>query len=240
MFNLSGPFEGIGVNLGERDLAGAKASYQAFQAQYTKMSKMVPEWTSRFPQAPVMALGRAIEGGNPAQIGPAMGGVGQVCGDCHLLFQVKTQQKYHWKNFDDIRVVDPASQKKLNFVDYMTAMAGSFGGITVDLQANKADRAIENFQTFSSRFSTLATDACVQCHVDQAGNEIPRRYYVDSDSLALVEQMGQALSASPPDVPAVMNLSGAIGNGICLSCHLVHFPAQVAKDTWSSFKAVLK
>ena len=61
MFSLAGPFSGIGVDLQEQDMAGVKANFQAFKTQYAKMSKMVPEWTARFPQAPVDALGKAIE-----------------------------------------------------------------------------------------------------------------------------------------------------------------------------------
>jgi len=89
MFNLSGPFEGIGVDLQEQDTAGVKANYQAFKTQYDKVAGMVPEWQSRFPKEPVDALGQAINSGDPAKIGAAMGNVGEVCGSCHLLYQVK-------------------------------------------------------------------------------------------------------------------------------------------------------
>lgn len=240
MFNLAGPFEGIGVNLGEQDIAGAKANFQAFKAEYDKISKMVPEWASRFPAAPVDALGTAIDGGNPAQIGPAMGGVGKVCGDCHLLDQIKVEQKYHWKNFDDVKVTDPISKKELKWGDYMTAQAGSFEGAFVDLQGGKLDKANQNFQAFKSQFQTLATTGCKQCHVDQTGKEIPRKYFVDADSMAMIDQLGQALSAKQPDAKAIGDLAGAIGNEICLKCHLVHLQAQNAKDTWEQFKDVLK
>jgi hypothetical protein len=58
--------------------------------------------------------------------------------------------------------------------------------------------------------------------------------------MALISQMGQALAANPPDAAAIGNLSGAIGNSICLNCHLVHLPAQNTKDNWETFKDILK
>jgi cytochrome c556 len=241
MFTLAGPFEGIGVDLQEGDMANVKLNYQAFVTEYAKISKMVLEWTSQFPQAPLDALGAAINSGNPAQIGQAMGGVGNVCSSCHLVNQVKVQQQYHWKNFDDVKVTDPISGKSLAWVDYMTAMGGAFEGSIVDLQEGQLDNARKNFQAFTTQYKALATDGCKQCHSDPVtGKEIPRQYYVDAASMALIDQMGQALSATPPDATAVGNLNGAIGNSLCLGCHLVHLPAQVAKDSWSQNSALFK
>lgn len=240
MFSLAGPFEGIGVDLQEQDTAGVKANFQAFKTQYDRVSKMVPEWTGRFPQDPVTALGKAIDGANPAQIGPAMGKVGEVCSSCHSIYQVKVQQKYHWRNFDDVKVTDPVTKKELSWADYMVSMVVGFGGTFVDLQEGQLDKARQNFQAFSAQFKTLAKDGCKQCHQDISGKEIPRKYFVDSDSMALVDQLGQALSATPPDGKAIENLSGAIGNEICLKCHLVHLPAQSAKDSWEKNKDLFK
>jgi len=239
MFNLAGPLESIGVDLQEQDVPGVKANFQAFKAQYDKVAGMVPEWKDRYPEDPVTALGTAIDSGNPAQIGPALGGVGKVCGDCHALYQIKTQQKYHWKNFDEIKVKDPVTGQEMAFGDYMVALAGAYSGIGVDLQEGQLDNARQNYEAFSTRFESMAKETCKECHVDPAGNEIPRKYYVDADSLALISQMGQALAANPPDA-AVMENFAAIGNGICLNCHLVHLPAQNTKDNWETFQDILK
>jgi hypothetical protein len=240
MFTLAGPLEGIGVDLQEQDMAGVKTNFQAFQTQYNKVSKMVPEWTSRFPEDPVTALGKAIDSGNQAQIGPAMGKVGEVCGSCHLIYQVKVQQQYHWKNFDDIKVKDPVTAQSMSFGDYMTAMAGAYSGIAIDLQEGQTDNARKNFQAFNARFDTLATDACKECHVDPSGKEIPRKYFVDDSMKAIINQLGQALAAPAPDAQSIQQLSGAIGNDACLNCHLVHLPAQNAKDTWENFADLFK
>ena len=240
MFNLAGPFGGIGADLQGGDMAGVKNNFNAFKAQYNKVAKMVPEWTSQFPSAPVDDLGKAIDSGNPAQIGPAMGKVGEVCGSCHLVNMVKVQQKYHWKNFDEIKVTDPVSKKELDWLEYMMAMEGTFGGTMNSLAKGQMDKALQNWQAFQTQYETLGTEGCKQCHQDQTGKEIPRGHFVDANSMAMIDQFGKALAATPPDAAAIQNLSGAIGNEICLKCHWVHFPAQHAKDTWEQFKDILK
>lgn len=241
MFNLAGPFEGVGVDLQEQDMANVKTNFTAFKAQYTKVSKMVPEWESRFPNNPVNDLGKAIDSGNPTQIGQAMGAVGKVCSDCHLVYQVKVQQKYHWRDFGDIKVTNPIVNQEQEFGEYMTTMAGGFEGALVDLQEGQLDKARANFQAFQTEFQKLADEGCKQCHTDPVTQkEIPRKYYVDADSMALVTQLGAALNANPPDGKAVGDLAGAIGNSICLNCHLVHLPAQSTKDMWSEFDKILK
>ena len=58
--------------------------------------------------------------------------------------------------------------------------------------------------------------------------------------MAVLDQMGKALAATPPDAAAVGNLSGAIGNGICFNCHLIHLPAQQAKDRWEKYSDLFK
>jgi hypothetical protein len=240
MFNLSGPFEGIGVSLGEQDMPATKNNFNAFKAQWTKMSIMVPEWTSLFPMQPVTDLGTAINGGDPAKIGQAMTKVGDACTACHIVNQVKAYDKYHWKNFDDVKVTDPVTGQSMKWVDYMTALGGSFDGMTVDLQEGKLANAQKNFQDFNARYTTLGTDGCKQCHVDPTtGKEIPRAYYVDAGSHALVGQLGKALQVTP-DPNAIAQLAGAIGNNICLNCHLVHIPAQNTKDQWSTFSNLYK
>ena len=42
------------------------------------------------------------------------------------------------------------------------------------------------------------TSACKECHSDPVTKqEIPRKYFVDADSMAVLGQMAKALAASP-------------------------------------------
>jgi hypothetical protein len=223
MFALSGPFEGIMVDLQQGDLDGVQANYDAFAVQYAKMSEMVPEWKDKFPSEPVAALGEALKSGDPAQVGPAMGQVGQVCGECHLVNQSKAFFKYHWPAFDEVRLPDPVSGDEVGWVDYMFGMAGAFTGIGNDLGQGQLENARSNFDAFSARIKALHEEGCVQCHAT------PRTYFVDESVFALVDQLGEALQAAQPDPEAIGALTGAIGNESCMKCHFVHIPAAAAQ-----------
>ncbi|MBI4283368.1 MAG: hypothetical protein HY663_02725 [Chloroflexi bacterium] len=222
MFNLSGPFGGIGSDLQEGDIKGAQANYDAFKAQYTKMAGMVPEWTARFPQAPVDALGQALASGDPAKVGPAMGQVGAVCGSCHELYMVKTQQKYHWPDFRQIKVTDPLTKESLTWGEYMWGVEGAFSSALNDLQQGQLDKARQNFDAFKTRFKTLS-EACSFCHAT------PRAYFVDASVQGMIDQAGKAFAATPPDGKTIGELAGAIGNESCAKCHWVHYPSVNAK-----------
>jgi cytochrome c556 len=234
MLGLSSPLESIGVDLQQGDIAGAKANYAAFKTQYGKVAGMVPEWKERFPMAPVENLGKALESGDPGQVGQAVGAVGQVCGGCHLVNQSKAFFKYHWPDFEALKLNDPVSKESVVWVDYMRMMAGAFTGIGNDLQQGQVENALQNYDAFSARLKALEQEGCAKCH------STARTYFVDPASLALVDQLGQALKASPPDAQSIIDLSGAIGNEVCMKCHLVHVPAASARAREAAFADLFK
>lgn len=96
------------------------------------------------------------------------------------------------------------------------------------------DNARKNFQAFSARFKALPTNGCVNCHAT------PRTYFVDASIQGMVDQLGKAVAATPPDAKAIEQLSGAIGNESCLKCHLVHLPAANRKAQWQKLADVFK
>lgn len=234
MLALEGPAIGIMIDLQQQDVPGAQANYQAFKAQYEKMSGMVPEWTDRFPTAPVEALGQALASGDPAKVGAAFGQVGEVCASCHSLFLVKAHQKYFWPDFRIVRVTDPLSKEGIAWVEYMQRMGGAFLGVTNDLQQGQLDNARGNLQAFSAYFKALPTNGCVICHAT------PRTYFVSPDIQAMVDQVGQALAAPIPDGKTVGDLFNAIGNESCMKCHLVHMPSVDTKRRWDTFADLFK
>ncbi len=233
MFALEGPFGGIMGDLQQGDMEGVTANFQAFKEQYEKIADLVPEWTALFPMDPVNALGDALQSGDPSKVGPAMGEVGAVCGNCHLRNMVKVQQKYHWPDFHDIEIENPLSGETENFMDYMFAISGTFGAIANDLQQGQLDNARNDFQAFDILFDTLAEKGCsdTACHGDS-----PRTYFVDQSVLGMIGQLGQVLNADSPDPVAVAELSGGIGNESCIKCHMVHVPSALGKERLELFE----
>jgi len=58
---MARPLAGLIADVQENDLVNAKANFQLFKTEYGKVSRMVPEWKSFFPMAPVNDLGTALE-----------------------------------------------------------------------------------------------------------------------------------------------------------------------------------
>jgi hypothetical protein len=233
MFALSAPFEGIGTNLQEKDMDGAKASFKAFKSQYLKVSAMVEEWKDKFPIQPLDTLEQALTAGDNAKIGNAMGRVGQVCAACHLINMVKAQQEYHWPAFEEIKLTDSVSKASLPWREYMVRMAGAYNGIGVDMKEGKANNARTDLQAFSSLFTGLA-DGCENCH------ETPRAYFVDTKVKVMISELGKAVNASTPDTATIGKLNGEIGMESCLKCHLVHIPSAHAKARWKKYTELFK
>jgi len=228
MFALSGSFDGMAADLQQQDMEGVQANYEAFKEQYAKIAGMVSEWADRFPMEPVEALGAALASSDPGQIGPAFGQVGAVCGGCHLVNQVKVAQQYHWPDFNAVEATNPLSGETIAFEDYMLAMSGTFGAISSDMQQGQLDAARQDYQAFQALFSNLP-EICKACH------ETERAYFVDPAMQGVVAQLGEVLQSGAPDPQQIGELSGAIGDGSCMECHLVHVPAASAKARWDAF-----
>ncbi len=233
MFSLSNPFEGIGIDLQEKDLPGAKANFDAFRAQYLKMSVMVPEWKEKFPVGPVDSLGLAMGSGNPAMIGSAMGRIGRLCASCHVINQIRAQQKYSWPDFEALSLTDPITNQNISWHESMMRIANAFTAIGNDLGQGQIENVRTNFKSFSDRFISLSAN-CSGCH------DTPRSYFVSQNVQGMVSDLGKAVAATPPDGKAIGQLLGAIGNESCMKCHLVHMPSATAKSFWKAYPGMIR
>ena len=231
MFDLSTPLDGIGVDLQENDIAGARANFDAFKSQYEKMAGMIEEWKDKFPMEIVNTLDQALKEGDPASVGKAMDQIGSVCFSCHVISQVKAQQKYHWPVYDTLTLSDPVSGEKLSWHEYMMRMTGTYSGINTSLKQGQLENARRNFKLFSNRFSSM-TEGCFDCHYT------PRSYYTDSSVQDIIKELGTALDAPVPDENTIRELSLAIGNEGCLKCHYVHMPAVLARQQWKNYQEI--
>lgn len=226
MLGLNTSFVGIVADLLEGDPQNAKADFKRFKAQYVELSKMVPEWEKRFPMGPVEELGRALKSGARGKVMAAHEKVGGLCTDCHVASMAAVQQKYHWRDFNAIRVKDPLTNEEVDFRRFKRYLDASFVGIILDVQQGQRENAQKQLKGFNARFPALM-ETCLTCH------ETESKYYVDESVRALIDKLGQALG----DVSATPKRIGALWQGIgmesCFKCHLVHFPAAAAKARWA-------
>lgn len=222
MFELMMPFVSMISDMTQQDMENATANFEAFRAKYAALPEIVPEWAPLFPAEPVDRLGAALAGGDPAAVMEAVGGVGQVCHDCHAVNMPKVHAKYRWPSFADVRENDPVTNNELTMPEYMQFMEVAFVGMAADLQQGQIDRARANYEAFSARFRNLAA-LCTDCH------DTEREYYVDDEVIGVVDQLGAAVNADSPDPGRIMGLMQRIGEEACGRCHLVHTPAAFAQ-----------
>jgi len=223
MLGMGKPFSAIAVDIFENDIKNVRANFENFKTQYLEVSKLIPEWESYFPLEPVNELGMSLKTGDQGKVMAAIQKVGKVCSDCHIATMPQAQQKYHWGDFQGIRVTDPLTQQEVNYQQLMLFIDASFTGIEVDVEQGQIENARRQFQGFRARFQAMEK-TCMNCHDSE------RRYYVDKSVKAMLDRLGQALHASPVDPGQVGKLYQGIGMESCFKCHLVHVPAAVAQQ----------
>ena len=233
MFSIATPLEGIGADLQENDMAGARVNFDVFKSNYIKVRAMVEDWTEKFPLDVVDSLGQAISEGNPARIGAAMAQVGSSCTSCHLISQIKAQQKYHWPDFGLLTLSNPDSGAKLSWYDYMMNMSVSFSGISTSLQQGQLENARKYYREFSSQFSAMA-EGCFDCH------STSRAYYTDEFVTEMIKDLGNALDSPSPDQNVIQQITVEIGNEGCLKCHYLHMPSVITKKNWKNFEVIFE
>ncbi len=222
MIGLGDSFAGIVVDLFENDHDNVKAGFENFRTQYAEVSHLVPEWEGYYPMGPVADLENAISTGDRGKVMAAYQEVGKTCEACHIPYMTKVQHKYHWGNFQEIRIADPLTKEKVTFQQLMQFLDGNFVGIGLDVRQNQVENARGQLQAFRARFGALE-GTCMECH------DTERYYFVDETVTGMIDKLDQALVASPVDLKAVERLSQGIGMESCHKCHLVHGPAGLSQ-----------
>lgn len=220
MFTIVTSMEGIIVNTLQGDNINATNSFDAFAFQYKATSDLIPEWKRYFDINAVNRLGKAVKSGDQKEIFANLEKVGKACDNCHIQVKPLVWAKYYWPNFDNIKINTtnpndsplPWKEAKQKYI------ATSFDGITVSLQKGDTAGALKSYDQFRAMFINLK-DGCNGCH------NTPRTYYVSDDILSLVDSIPENIN----DPPTLGSIMGQIGDG-CMKCHIIHQPAQFAKE----------
>lgn len=229
MYAMSTALTGAAVDFFEGDSANTVIRFEKFKTEYGDLSGLVPEWQERYPTAPVDALEKAFQTGNPAEVSDALTAMGAVCNDCHIQNMAKTHQAYHWGNFAGLTVQDPITGEDAAFPEFMHLVEQPFVGIGLSIEEGQLENAQRYFENFNSRFQALGL-VCDECH------ETDREYFVDNEVQQTIDDVGRRLSATPPDLGRARNLLREVGLESCRKCHLVHVPAAFAKLRWEDRK----
>ncbi len=223
MIKLAVFFTSISHDALQGDWENAQGGFDNFKKQIIKLSGMIPEWKEHFKMDLVEELGRAVAQKNvPAIIEVRDKKVGPViCAECHDEHRLAVWYRYHWKNFGNITMDDPVSQKTLSFYDFMFELERSFLGINVDMQQGQPGNAQKTFKDFTVRVETLKK-ACNECHDPNQGE---KKYYISADVMGMITDFGVEISKPSPATEKVDALFMGIGMEMCYECHQVHMPA---------------
>ena len=220
MLKMTGFFEGIVVNIQEKDIVNAKNSFNQFSDEYNKMSTLVPEWKVYFKPALVDQLGKDLNGNVAVDVVMKdIGNIGASCDRCHGNEWPQVWAKYYWRDFDTVNVNTPMGN--MAWTGAMQVMAGGFDSITVNLEEGKRTEAYNSWQSFKTMLLNFK-EACKNCHTT------PRFYFVSDDVLAQVDQMGADIAGNVA-VDQIVLEQQQLGDN-CHRCHVIHQPPQRMKD----------
>ena len=231
MFGVLGPMGAMETHLKDGNMDKAKEYFVAFKTEYFKLSKMVPEWSKHFPSEPMDNLEKALDSGDPVKIQPAVQGVGKTCAACHQEHLPEVWYKYHWKDFETIKIPDPVSNKLLGFVEYMFGLHHSYSATNTYLSEEKAggkfNKTIEALYDLEKRVEALNV-GCKECH----GKEDKRKYFTSPDIIDLLSTARYELQKTKPNIENVAKSIQGAGMQSCYKCHLVHVPAAIIHRAW--------
>ena len=132
MFELNTFFSGIIAELFENDFRNAKGNFEIFMTKHSELSKLIPEWEreweQKYPGGPLDELKNALDRGDKAKAMASIEKVGIECHECHISYMAKVQQKYHWGNFEEIKLKDPLTNEEVNFAQLKQGLNVNFRG----------------------------------------------------------------------------------------------------------------
>jgi cytochrome c556 len=228
MFELGGSMMGVLVNTLQDDTTNAKIAYQIFYSEYEKSSKMVPEWKKYYDLNAVKNVGDALEAGDKEKTMAGLEVVFQTCGPCHTEMKTKVFAKYHWKDFNDVKMktVNPEQPETSWKEAKAKYLVTGFDGTIVNARENQQEATDRSFQQFKVMFQFMK-EACSSCH------DTDRKYYVSDDVTALINTAEGQIKAG--NLENSINAMEQIG-GSCYKCHNTHEPLQRLKESVSTNK----
>lgn len=223
MHEINQTLSGMVCDLFENDAGNAEANLARFREAYLKTAKLVPEWESLYPIAPVDELETALKSGNPGAVMPVIDKLDAACHSCHVAFTAAVQHKYHWDSFWSLSVSDPESKAQLGFKQFKLMMNTDMVGIGNDLAQGQIENARQHAEAFAGKFAAFK-ELCTACH------DTERTYYVSGDIEGMIGSVKAALEEATPDPAKIGQLLQGIGQESCFKCHLVHSPSALSRN----------
>ena len=227
MHKMSTHFGGVFVNLKEKDFKNVDLHADKLVEEYKKTSKMVPEWEEYFDIKVAEAFVAAEKTHDIAKAGKASGELGKTCGKCHAEQEVSVWAKFHWPSFHKIKVIDPSSEREVDFHKFMKQISGSFKAMRVNFGEGQYVRAARALKTFKSEYMELKS-TCSKCHT----TDDVKRFYVGGDASRAFVGLAKELNSEKPNPENFWKNVGLVGKTGCKNCHLTHRTYSMIKEVW--------
>lgn len=212
MMKMDAPLLGFMTHVQDGDMAKAQEYFKNFATEYRALSKMVPEWGHYWPEEPLDAVSAALGSGDPAKVGPAMGGLMQACSTCH---------------HDNMAAVWARYGKPVSDMgEFMFPIVGAMGAVRTYVSEGEFEKARGAFGLFQERFNELA-ESCGSCHSSE------RAYFTGPGVQELLKAAGEALEAEKPNPEQIIGTMNKIGHDSCYECHKVHIPIANIQKAWA-------
>jgi cytochrome c556 len=226
MHALSGSFKGTWIDAKEGQWENALKNAETLEADYKKASDMVgKDWQEKyFKQEAAAKFKEAVAGKSMEQMKAAGKELGQTCETCHRDQYVSVWLKYYWSDFDEFKMEDPITEKKLEFEDYKHELIDSFYTLTNDGKQGDSANAVKAGKEFVQRYKGLKA-SCMKCHDD----EQVKYFYVGGKVEKALDELSAVLGKEPLNMGEVFKSIGVIGKEGCKKCHLTHRWAMIMK-----------
>lgn len=226
MHAISGSFKGAWIDAKEGQWENALKNAEALEADYKKSSEMVgKEWREKYFKFEAAAkFKEAVAGKNMEQMSVQGKELGGSCGRCHKDQYVSAWLKYYWSDFDELKLEDPITEKKLEFEDYKHELVNAFYTLTNDGKQGDAANAAKGGKEFIQRYKGLKA-SCMKCHDD----EQVKYFYVGGKVEKALEDLSATLGKEPLNMEEAFKSIGVIGKEGCKKCHLTHRWAMILK-----------
>lgn len=227
MHKISGTFGGVFVDMKENDWENAEKLAGKFVEAYKEAADMVPEWKDYFDHDAARAFAETVKTHDPKEIGKAAGAVGKTCHKCHEQTYVAVWTRYHWPSVESIKITDPVTEEKKDYGKYMSLLAGTFRGATVNFNEAQYDRAAKAAGDMKKRLMEMKS-TCAKCHV---GDDV-KQFFVGPAVSSALDAMKAELEKEKPNPGEFWKNVGVIGKQSCTACHLVHRASAIIQEVW--------
>ena len=231
MHKMSTHFGGVFVDMGEKDWENAIKHSDQLVEEYKKASEMVPEWKDYFALDASINFAKAVKTRTPQEIYKAAKGLGKTCGRCHTDNLISVWTRYHWPSVKSIKIVDPISEKEVEYDKYMKAISGAFKGVTVNFGEGQYDRAGKALNAFQKKYIELRS-TCSKCHT----NDNVKQFFVGDNIMAAMTVMKKELASPKPNIGNFWKNVGVVGKQGCKMCHLTHRAYSKIQEIWATEK----